>query len=350
MAADERDSVYPIWTTDDRHVYSLGRRIRADRASFRMLNDVFARDRSTVFTASGPLREADVESFEIVSIHRDDEIGIEVYHSHAKDRRNVFFHAGMGKPRLLRGADPSSFRWLGADYSADAKHVYLAGYLVEGADPATFRHHKGPYATDASRCFYRTKRLRNFEPGTFSVVECAGRPHVEFARDAHRVVFRDLELAGADPATLVVKDAGNLYPAVSDKNRSWSDADLSALLNSKLIEHTYPSVVVEGKPSAMKFSEDGLQDLVMQIGTFCAVVYFRSAEQVAKQGRTHYTPETICRHIETLQAKLGVRLAVIEPGCIRITPDGLAFHRQFGGPVDLFAGLSSMLGRMSGRG
>src|SRR5262245_31545696 len=97
MAAEERDSVYPIWTTDDRHVYSLERRIRCDRASFRMLNDVFARDRSTVFWCHGPLREADAESFEIVSTHRDDEVG--VYRSYAKDKGNVFFYSGMGKPR-----------------------------------------------------------------------------------------------------------------------------------------------------------------------------------------------------------------------------------------------------------
>jgi len=347
MAAEERDSVYPIWTTDDRHVYSLGRRIRADRASFRMLNDVFARDRSTVFAALGPLREADAESFEIVSTWHDDEI--RMYHSYAKDRANVFFHSGMGKPRLMKGADPSSFRWLGMDYGADAKRVYLSGYLVEGADPATFRHHKGPYATDASHCFYGAKRLRKLQPSTFSVVECEGRLRVEFARDAHRVVFRDLELAGADPATLVVKDVGNLYPAVSDKNRSWSYADLSALLHSKDVVHVYPTVVVEGEPSTMTFPEDGLHGLETQIIVFCAMVHFRSAEKAATQGKTHFTPATVCRYVETLQAKLGVRLAVIESGRIVITPDGLAFYRQLGAPVDFFATLTGMLKQMSGR-
>ena len=347
MAAEERDSVYPIWTTDDRHVYSLGRRIRCDRASFRMLNDVFARDRSTVFWCHGPLREADAESFEIVSTHRDDEVG--VYRSYAKDKGNVFFYSGMGKPRLMKGADPSSFKWLGMDYGADCRRVYLAGYLVEGADPATFRHHKDLYATDASHCFYRTKPLRKLEPSTFSVVECEGRPRVEFARDAHRVVFRGFELAGADPATLVVKDVGTLYPAVSDKNRSWSNADLSALLHSKDVVHVYPTVVVEGEPSAMTFSEEGLEGLETQIIVFCALVHFRSAEKAAKQGKWHYTPETICRYVEMLQAKLGVRLAVIEAGRIVITPDGLAFHRQFGAPVDFFATLTGMLKQMSGR-
>jgi hypothetical protein len=347
MAAEERDSIYPIWTTDDRHVYSLGRRIRAEHASFRMLNDVFARDRSTVFAAHGPLREADAESFEIVSTWRDDEIGM--YHSYAKDRANVFFHSGMGKPRLIRGADPSSFKWIGMDYGADSRRVYLAGNLVEGADPATFRRHKGPYATDASHCFYGTRRLRKLAPSTFSVIECEGRPRVEFARDANRVVFRDLELAGADPATLVVRDVGNLYPAVSDKSRSWSDVDLSALLNSKAVLHVYPPVVVEGEPSAMTFSQDGLHGLEIQIVAFCALVHFRSAEQAAKQGKTRFTPETICRYVEILQAKLGVRLAVIESGRILITPDGLAFYRQFGAPVDFFASLTGMLKQMSGR-
>jgi DKNYY family len=343
MAAEERDALYPIWTTDDKHVYGLGRRrIRADRASFRMLNDVFARDRNTVFAALGPLREADAESFEIVSTWRDDETG-NMYHSYAKDKANVFFDSGAGKPRLMKGADPSSFKWLGKDYGADNRRVYLAGYLVEGADPATFRHHKGPYATDASHCFYRTKRLRKLEPDTFSVIEYEGMRRVEFARDAHRVVFRDFELAGADPATLVVRDVGNLYPAVSDKNRSWSYADLSTLLHSKDVAHVYPTVVVEGEPSAMTFSEDNLQGLEMQIVVFCAVVHFRSAEQAAKQGKWHYTPETVCRYVETLQAKLGVRLAVIESGRIVITPDGLAFHRQFGAPVDFMANLIGML-------
>lgn len=348
MAAEERDSVYPIWTTDDRHVYSLGRRIRADRASFRMLNDVFARDRNTVFAALGPLREADAESFEIVSTWRDDEIG-NMYHAYAKDRANVFFDSGMGKTRLMKGADPSSFKWLGKDYGADSRRVYLAGYLVEGADPATFRHHKGPYATDAAHCFYRTKRLRKLQPSTFSVIECEGTPRVEFARDAHRVVYRDLELPGADPATLVVRDVGNVYPAVSDKNRSWSYADLSALLRSKDVAHVYPQVVVEGEPSAMTFSEEGLEGLEIQIVVFCALVHFRSAEKAAKQGKTHFTPATICRYVETLQTKLGVRLALVEAGRIVITPDGLAFFRQFGAPVDFFATLTGMLKQMSGR-
>lgn len=346
------DSLYPTWTTDEKHVYCAGGRIRADRKSFRILNEVFAKDDTRVFTRRGALRDADAVTFEVLGtyLHPVEQR----FHSYGRDRRSVFFHAGMGQPRLLKSADPASFRWLGAGYGGDAKRVYLAGYLVEKADPATFRPQKRMYATDAARCFYGTKWIPNLDPATFSVLELGGRPLTEndqFARDARRVVYRDRELAGADAATFVLEPLSqHPYWAACDKNRSWSATELSALCALDYVQHKYPSVVIPAAPSAARFNEDKLSGMEMQIITFCSVVHHRSAENAAKQGRWVYTPATIRRHIEELQAKLGVRLAELDDERISVTPDGLALYKQLGAPVDLFAALASALDRASGRG
>jgi len=331
--ADDR---YQIWKTDEKHVYCHGRRIRADKESFRLLNDVFARDRQTIFSAHGPLREADAATFEIVGTYLGDHP--KMFHSYAKDKSTVFFHAGMGRPRIIKGADATTFRWLGKDYGGDAERVYLAGYLVGGADPATFKYLDGEYSCDRSRCFFGTRLLRGVDSTSFAVVPYGdGDNAPEFARDAHRVFYRDLEVTGADAGTFQVK-LGQPYPIGRDRNRAWTESDFAALATGRRLERVYPAVVVQGKASGATFQEDKLSGLERQIATFCALVQLRSAEKAARQ-KQKLTPDTVCRYVEELQTAVGKTLAIVGPDRIEITPDGLAFQKQFGGPVSIFASL-----------
>lgn len=164
------------WARDSKSVYRFDRPLRgADPKTFQVLNDVFAKDANRVYFLSGFIKEADPETFTVFSEHPAD-AGM----SYAKDKTNVYFQVlTIGKPRIVRDANPETFRSLGGGYGLDAEAVYYGGYQIKGARPDQFRMLcSNIYSCDNTSVFCNGSRISGVSPGTFQVL-----PDGRYARD-----------------------------------------------------------------------------------------------------------------------------------------------------------------------
>lgn len=85
----------------------------ADPASFRVLNYAYAMDKTAVYTTSGRIPDAELAAFQVLDNGQNDSGAPQGY---AKDSRQVYFHNGDGKVKIIKGAEVSSFRSLGDTY------------------------------------------------------------------------------------------------------------------------------------------------------------------------------------------------------------------------------------------
>ena len=86
-------------------------------------------DKTAVYTTSGRIPDAELAAFQVLDNGQNDSGAPQGY---AKDSRQVYFHNGDGKVKVIKGAEVSSFRslgeltsWelLGHWYSRDARRV-----------------------------------------------------------------------------------------------------------------------------------------------------------------------------------------------------------------------------------
>ncbi len=163
------------------------------------------------------------------------------------------------KPRLVEGADPSTFQEIEPWFAKDIRQAYFLYNVVEGADPASFvclggyndywakdrayAYHFVPskaarnmrriesrsldqfailpgsrfqeYASDGERVFRKGKVIRSVHALSFEVLSHSdvdgteASPSFHFARDRERIYFDGQVIAGADPASFMVLYDGN---------------------------------------------------------------------------------------------------------------------------------------------
>ena len=114
------------WGKSSTACFLGGIRLRgADPASFRVLNYAYAMDKTAVYTTSGRISDAELAAFQVLDNGQNDSGAPQGY---AKDSRQVYFHNGDGKVKIIKGAEVSSFRSLGDTYFArDEKRIYAYG-------------------------------------------------------------------------------------------------------------------------------------------------------------------------------------------------------------------------------
>ena len=104
------------WGKSSTACFLGGIRLRgADPASFRVLNYAYAMDKTAVYTTSGRIPDAELAAFQVLDNGQNDSGAPQGY---AKDSRQVYFHNGDGKVKIIKGAEVSSFRSLGDTYFA----------------------------------------------------------------------------------------------------------------------------------------------------------------------------------------------------------------------------------------
>ena len=75
---------------------------------------------------------------------------------YAKDSRQVYFHNGDGKVKIIKGAEVSSFRSLGDTYFArDEKRIYAYGKQLSKADLTAWELLSHWYSRDARDVYKR---------------------------------------------------------------------------------------------------------------------------------------------------------------------------------------------------
>ena len=98
------------WGKSSTACFLGGIRLRgADPASFRVLNYAYAMDKTAVYTTSGRIPDAELAAFQVLDNGQNDSGAPQGY---AKDSRQVYFHNGDGKVKIIKGAEvPLSSRW-----------------------------------------------------------------------------------------------------------------------------------------------------------------------------------------------------------------------------------------------
>ena len=121
------------WGKSSTACFLGGIRLRgADPASFRVLNYAYAMDKTAVYTTSGRIPDVELAAFQVLDNGQNDSGAPQGY---AKDSRQVYFHNGDGKVKIIKGAGVSSFRSLGDTYFArDEKRIYAYGKQLPKAD------------------------------------------------------------------------------------------------------------------------------------------------------------------------------------------------------------------------
>lgn len=234
-----------------------------DPASFKPLDERFARDQARGYYRGAEIEGSDGASFVVVS------------ETEARDRDNVFFcetyrnsqeYWTIQHRRVVRidGADAATYVSLGKGYARDKHRVYMRGMPFDVRDPASFEPLGGDFARDAQRGYYArveipgshgpsfesiderdaayardrangyygyrdqarldetgkprrvVRTLRGAQPAAMRVL---GR---DYAADARHVWYEGQAVVGADPATFAVDPSYDSAADAKDRSGAWN--------------------------------------------------------------------------------------------------------------------------------
>ena len=156
------------WGKSSTACFLGGIRLRgADPASFRVLNYAYAMDKTAVYTTSGRIPDVELATFQVLDNGQNDSGAPQGY---AKDSRQVYFHNGDGKVKIIKGAEVSSFLSLGDTYFArDEKRIYAYGKQLPKADLPSWELLSHWYSRDARRVYYLNREIKGADRDSFTV-------------------------------------------------------------------------------------------------------------------------------------------------------------------------------------
>lgn len=179
-----------LWSRDAKSVFSQTNRVRTQRNAFRALNDIFATDGQYVFHGSSPAKSIDAPTFRVLDAGSfiNPEWGAKyVYCGYACDKDNAFFYDFMmGKPRLVRGADPASLRTIRYTFATDERLVFCEEKRLPNADPTSFEVLSRYYSKDKEHAYFLNRIIPDADVDTFHIIPTSEpRPTSTRARDRH---------------------------------------------------------------------------------------------------------------------------------------------------------------------
>ena len=178
-----------------------------DRATYQILNALFAKDAKMVYYRCGKFPKADPASFRVLdpgyyrepaefSLDHPESHGMPHFQGYARDDRDIYHYVlTIGQPSAIRGADLETFAILRFGYAHDRNHVYHERTRIKGAKPGDFRQINPYYSIDTKKVYYLGGALAGAEPGSFRVLRDG------LAVDASRVYQLGKPIEGADPGT-----------------------------------------------------------------------------------------------------------------------------------------------------
>ena len=124
-------------------------------------------DKTAVYTTSGRIPDADLAAFQVLDKGQNDSGAPQGY---AKDSRQVYFHNGDGKVKIIKGAEVSSFRSLGDTYFAgDEKRIYAYGKQLPNVELTSWELLGHWYSRDVKRVYYLNRELKGADRDSFTV-------------------------------------------------------------------------------------------------------------------------------------------------------------------------------------
>ena len=119
------------------------------------------------YTTSGRVSDAELAAFQVLDNGQNDSGAPQGY---AKDSRQVYFHNGDGKVKVIKGAEVSSFRSLGDTYFArDEKRIYAYGKQLPKAELTSWELLGHWYSRDARRVYYLNREIKGADRDSFVV-------------------------------------------------------------------------------------------------------------------------------------------------------------------------------------
>ena len=95
------------WGRSSTACFLGGIRLRgADPTSFQVLNFAYAMDKTAVYTTSGRIPNVDLAAFQVLDNGRNESGAPQGY---AKDSRQIYFHNGDGRVKIVKGAEVPTF-------------------------------------------------------------------------------------------------------------------------------------------------------------------------------------------------------------------------------------------------
>lgn len=194
------------YAVDQKNCYCGAKKMKADRATFEVLNFTYAKDKENVWAMGNRIPTADPQTF----IACDDGCfytrdGDPNWGGYGKDPHGVYYYDLDRKQWLLKKADPATFVSLGDGiHGKDEKYVYLSGAILHKADPATWGMIAGGYSRDAKRVFFRGDALPNgTDPQKFQVL-LTGEAKLRAGHDGNTYFYCDMPIAKEEYDQLAV--------------------------------------------------------------------------------------------------------------------------------------------------
>lgn len=177
-----------------------------DSASFKALDDLFARDNIRGYYRGTPIEGSDGATFVVVS------------ENEARDKAHVYWcdtfrkgqeywsipHLRIGR---IEGADAATYVSIGKGYARDARRVYAQGVPFAVRDPATFVPLEGAFGRDSQRGYYARVEIAGSDGPSFETID---ERDTSYARDrvAGYYGYRDIDSPrepNVPPRTVVQK-------------------------------------------------------------------------------------------------------------------------------------------------
>jgi hypothetical protein len=178
----------------------------ADAFSFRLLNNEYGMDTSSVYYNGKKFNVKHRESFQLLD------------NGYAKDKFTAYYHQAP-----IEGSEAGSFKVLEGGYSSDAKQVFYSSlqpdspepqrlcFVLPMADPQTFRYIGEGYAKDHSGIYFRNQKIAD-DDTTFHILQRG------YAKNSRAVFYDGKIVEQAEPLSFVLLEQSTDSADSRDRN------------------------------------------------------------------------------------------------------------------------------------
>lgn len=181
-----------------------------DAATFKPLNDSFARDSKRGYYRDQAIADSDGPSFEALGDHEAKD-RLAVYYADTYRRGQEYWSIRHLRVELVREADPPSYRLLTHGYARDRQRVFFEGQAFSVRDVESFTPLNAQFARDQVRGYYQRVEIPGSDGASFALF---GEHEHHYVRDRKQVYYAEIKTdepnRGPHPVVRPLRDADPL--------------------------------------------------------------------------------------------------------------------------------------------
>jgi len=178
-----------------------------DAATFKPLNDSFARDSKRGYYRDEAIADSDGPSFEALGDHEAKD-RLAVYYADTYRKGQEYWSIRHLRVELVRDAEPSSYRLLAHGYARDRQRVFFVGQAFSVRDVESFTPLNAQFARDQVRGYYQRVEIPGSDGASFALI---GEHEDHYVRDRKQVYYAEIKTddpnRGAHPVVRPLRDA-----------------------------------------------------------------------------------------------------------------------------------------------